>query len=153
MTCIGIGLSHAEDPRKKQQCSAGKYLLTGLEAPAILGLMRFLIKIVANSLGILIASLSVPGFVFDGNIVTLILAGCVLALANAIVRPILKLLSFPLIILTLGLFSIVINMLVLKLVDYAIDSLSITFGALFLATILISIINGLWLGLLKKNEG
>ena len=53
--------------------------------------MRFLIRIAANALGVLLASLAVPGFAFAGNLKTLIGIGLALALANIIVRPLLKL--------------------------------------------------------------
>ena len=115
--------------------------------------MRFLIQIVANALGIALASLAIRGFAWTGNLKVLILAGAVLAVANAIVRPLLKLFSFPLIIITFGLFLAVINMIVLKVVDYLFDTLSIvTVGALFWGTLLISIVNGLVFAFVKKKE-
>lgn len=114
--------------------------------------MRFLARIVANSLGILLSSLAIPGFTFTGNFKTLVLAGLLLALANAVIRPILKLLSLPLIFLTFGLFLIVINMLVLKIVDYFFDTLHISLGALFWGSLLISIINGIALVFIRQKN-
>ncbi len=114
--------------------------------------MRFLARIIANALGLLLASIVIPGFVFTGSFKTLLFAGLLLALANAIVRPILKLLSLPLIIITFGLFIVIINMAVLKIVDYFFVSLAITLGALFWGTILISIISSLATALLRKKE-
>ncbi|MDO8557629.1 MAG: phage holin family protein [bacterium] len=115
--------------------------------------MRFLARIIANALGILLASLIIPGFVFTGSFKTLLFAGILLALANSIVRPILKLLSLPLIIITFGLFIVVINMVVLKIVDYFFISLVISLGALFWGTLLISVVGSLATALLKKKEG
>ena len=114
--------------------------------------MRFLARIVANALGLLLASLAIPGFSFTGEFKTLLFAGLLLALANAIVRPILKLLSLPLIIITFGLFIVVINMVVLKIVDYFFASLAISLGALFWGTLLLSIVNALAVGLIRKKE-
>ena len=115
--------------------------------------MRFLIQAAANALGILLASLAIPGFAYSGSLKNLVLAGIFLGLANAIVRPLLKVLSFPLIILTLGLFLVVVNMIVLKIADYAFDALSIaSIGALFWGTVLISVINGLVLAFVKKKS-
>jgi putative membrane protein len=114
--------------------------------------MRFIARCIANSIGILLSALVIPGFIFTGDFKTLLAAGLVLGLANAVIRPILKLVSLPIILITFGLFTVVVNMLVLKLVDYFIDSLSISFGALFWATILISLVNGLGMSLISKHK-
>ena len=115
--------------------------------------MRFLIHIIANALGVLLASLAIPGFVFSGNVKILILVGLVLALANIVVRPIVKLVSLPLILITFGLFLLVINMIMLKIVDYLFLTLAITtIGSLFWGTLTVSIVNGLVLAFVKKKE-
>ena len=115
--------------------------------------MRFLARIIANSLGILLASLAVPGFIFSGNFKVLLGAGLVLSLANLVIRPIMKLFSFPLIIVTFGLFLIVINMIVLKIVDYLIDSLAIAgVGTLFWGTLIVSVVSGLTLAFIAKKK-
>ena len=115
--------------------------------------MRFLARSIANSLGILIAGLAIPGFMFTGDFKVLLLAGLILALANTIIRPILKLLSLPLIIITFGLFLVVVNMIVLKIVDYAFTTLTIqTLGALFWGTVLVSIVNGLASAFITKKK-
>ena len=115
--------------------------------------MRFLARIATNTLGMLLASLAIPGFVFTGNFKVLLACGLVLALANTIVRPLLKLLTLPLIFITFGLFLVVINMITLKIVDYLFQSLTIaTLGALFWGTLLVSIISGLAMAFIKKRE-
>jgi putative membrane protein len=115
--------------------------------------MRFIARIVANSLGILLAGLIIPGFVFSGSFVNLLFAGLVLSLSNATIRPLLKFFSFPLLIITLGLFTVVINMVVLKIADYFSDALNISsVGALFWGTLLISIINGLVLAFVRPGD-
>lgn len=115
--------------------------------------MRFLIQIAANALGMLIASLVIPGFVFSGGVAMLLGLGVGLALANAVIRPLLKLVSLPLLIITLGLFSIVINMVVLKVIDWFFESLTIaTIGALFWGTILLAVVNGLVSVFVRKKS-
>jgi putative membrane protein len=74
--------------------------------------MGLLIGIVLNAIA-LWATTFVPGISFQGNIVTLLVAGLLLGLFNLIVRPIAMFLSFPLLILTLGLFYFVLNGLLL----------------------------------------
>lgn len=55
----------------------------------------------------------------------LLLGALVLGILNALVKPILAILSFPLMILTLGLFGIVINMILLFVFDFLVDSVNI----------------------------
>ena len=115
--------------------------------------MRFLARIAANTLGIVLASLAIPGFVFTGNFKVLLASGLVLALANTIVRPLLKLLTLPLIFITFGLFLVVINMITLKIVDYLFQSLTIaTLGALFWGTLLVSLVSSLALAFIRPKD-
>lgn len=77
--------------------------------------MRLVFRILANGAAILIAARIVPGFIFDGTIIDLLIAGIILGIINALVKPVVKLLALPVIFLTLGLFSIVINVALLLL--------------------------------------
>ncbi len=105
-------------------------------------MVRFIGRIIGNSIALYLAFLFVPGFIFSGTIQQYVLAGALLAVLNAIVKPIVKAISFPLIILTLGLFTLVINALMLWIVDYAFNFVTIqSITALVIATILISIVN------------
>ena len=70
---------------------------------------RLLIRIVVSALALWAADYLLPGFGVSGGITGILLAGAVLGLLNTLVRPILKLLAAPLILLTLGLFTLVIN--------------------------------------------
>lgn len=75
------------------------------------------LQIVGGILGIFLAAEFVPEVEFTGNWQTLALAGGILGLLNFFIKPILKFISLPLRILTLGLFSLVINMFIIWLVD------------------------------------
>lgn len=75
------------------------------------------LQIVAGILGIFLAQRYVPGVEFIGNWQTLVLAGVILGLINFFIKPILKIITLPLRILTFGLFSLVINMLMVWIVD------------------------------------
>ena len=88
--------------------------------------MRFIVQILTNGLAIFLADYLLPGFVFEGDILTLFIAGLILGLINFFIRPILKLISAPLIILSLGLFILVINMGLLWLLEYFVNELTIT---------------------------
>ncbi|HVZ11379.1 MAG TPA: phage holin family protein [Candidatus Paceibacterota bacterium] len=105
-------------------------------------MISFLVRIIGNAAALYAAYLLVPGFVVSGGIEQYLIAGLGLAILNMTVRPILKAISFPIIILTLGLFTIVINALMLWILDYFLASLSIgDVMALVWATIIISIVN------------
>jgi len=71
----------------------------------------------AGILGIFLAQRYVPEVEFIGNWQTLVLAGAILGLINFFIKPILKVITLPLRILTFGLFGLVINMLMVWLVD------------------------------------
>ncbi len=114
--------------------------------------MRFIIQIISNGLAIFLAAYLVPGFVFEGDILTLAIAGSILGLINVFIKPILKLISFPLLILSLGLFTLVINIALLWLLEYFVAELTITgLWSYFWGSLIISGVN-LVFGRKKKKE-
>jgi len=78
--------------------------------------MGFLLRIIVYTLALLLAGHVVPGIRLDG-LVSALVAGLLLGLVNAIVRPILVVLTFPITLLTLGLFLLVLNAFCLWLVS------------------------------------
>lgn len=86
--------------------------------------MGLIIKILLTGVAALIAAYILPGVQIDGFVSALILA-VVLALLNAIVRPILVFLTIPVTILTLGLFLLVINALIILLADYLVTGFNV----------------------------
>jgi putative membrane protein len=88
-------------------------------------MLRALLQIVLNGVAVLIAAYFVPGISYTGSLVYLLLVGLVMGLINLIVKPIVTLLSLPLIVLTLGLFYLVINGLMLYLAAALLDGLEV----------------------------
>lgn len=76
--------------------------------------MKLLGRVVANAVALL-ATTVVPGIAFDGGWVALLVSGALFGLFNLVVRPIAVLLSLPVLVLTLGLFYLVLNGLLLWL--------------------------------------
>jgi len=114
--------------------------------------MRFIIQILTNGLAIFLADYLVPGFIFEGDILTLAIAGLILGLINVFIRPILKLISTPLIVLSLGLFTLAINMALLWLLEYFVPELTIAgFWTYLWGSLIISAIN-LVFGYRKKKR-
>ena len=96
--------------------------------------MGFLVRLIVNAAALWVASRLVPGFVITG-LTPLILAALVLGLINAIVRPVLVVLTLPLTLVTLGLFLFVLNAFCLWLTSRLVPGFELqTFGsALFAA--------------------
>lgn len=85
--------------------------------------MRFLIWVIVNALALaaaawLIEGIRVEGSTTEEQAITLIVVALIFGVVNAVVEPIVKLLSLPFIILTLGLFLIVINAAMLLLTSW-----------------------------------
>jgi len=78
--------------------------------------MGFILKLLLTGAAAMLSAYILPGVSIDGYMTAIILA-LVLAVLNAIVRPILVLLTIPVTILTLGLFLLVINALIILLAD------------------------------------
>ena len=107
--------------------------------------MEFVIQLLISALALYLTTQVYGGIYFDAGSTafSIILAALVMGLANAVVRPIVSLLSLPVTILTLGLFALVINGLMLYLTA-ALTALNVvSFGAAIIGAIILSLIN--WL--------
>ncbi len=102
--------------------------------------MRFSFRVVFGAIGLWIAAAVVPGIHLEGAL-TLAAAALVLGVVNAVVKPIAIFLTFPITLVTLGLFLMVINAGMLALVaslfrDFQIDGFwSALFGALIVSLV------------------
>ncbi|PIP27519.1 MAG: hypothetical protein COX30_01445 [Candidatus Moranbacteria bacterium CG23_combo_of_CG06-09_8_20_14_all_39_10] len=115
--------------------------------------MKLLLRILANCLAILIATKLVPGFLFSGSLIDLLMAGVVIGLINALIKPIIQLIALPVVFLTLGLFNIIINVGLLLLADKFLDQLIIKgFWPAFWGVVIFSIINHL-ISHLHRDKG
>ncbi len=103
--------------------------------------MRFLLRLLLNGVAVFLTAMFVPGITVAGPGSALV-AGIVLGLVNAVIRPVLILLTLPFTILTLGLFIFVVNALCLALAAWLVPGLTLSgFGAAFLGAIVISIVS------------
>lgn len=94
--------------------------------------MRFLIWVVVNALALaaaawLLGGIEVTGDTTQDRIITLVLVALIFGVINAIVEPVVKLLSLPVIILTLGLFLMVINAAMLLLTGWLSEQFGLGF--------------------------
>jgi putative membrane protein len=105
--------------------------------------LRFLGSWAINTLAVVVATVILGGHIHYGKSADLIWAALLLGILNAFVRPILMLLALPLLIFTLGLFTLVINALLLYFVGWLMGShfRVDSFGFAFLGAIIISIVS------------
>lgn len=102
-------------------------------------MMGFLLRLLLSALGLWLASELIPGIEVRG-IWTLLGAALLLGIVNAIVRPVLVILTLPATLITLGLFLLVINAALLGLVAWMFDGFSISgFWAAFWGAVVVSV--------------
>ncbi len=101
----------------------------------------FFVTLVINMLAIALTANFVPGIVVPNNLVELAVIALVFGIVNALVRPILTLLSLPFVVVTLGLFMLVINAAMLGLTAWLTPLTISGFWTAVLGGIIISLIN------------
>lgn len=110
--------------------------------------MNTIIKVAATAAGLWVATWILGGLDFEGGAGGFLLVTVLIVAVNLFVRPILKVLSFPVILLTLGLFTLVINALMLQLVVWLAEPERLGLGLIsdgffwstFLGAIIIAIV-------------
>ena len=107
---------------------------------------KFFIRWVINAVALYVAVMIVPGINFGGEWVDLLWLALIFGLLNALLRPLLKLLTLPLIILTLGLFTLLINAVMLMVTSSVAQSFGLDFSvdgfwAALLGSLVISLVS------------
>ncbi len=114
--------------------------------------MRFLARLVLNGIAIIVAAYLVPGIVVDGPVPALA-AGAILGFVNALVRPILFLLTLPLTLLTLGLFIFVLNAICLGLTAAVVPGFAISgIVAAVVGALVVSVVSWVLSGILVGSK-
>jgi putative membrane protein len=120
--------------------------------------MKLIIRWVVASLALFAAAWLVPGIRVEGSAwIVYALMAIVLGLVNAIVRPLLKLLTCPLIVLTLGLFVLVINGVTLYLSAWIANQLGIAFyvegfWSALLGALIVSVVTVVLSAVLREDK-
>ncbi len=96
---------------------------------------NFLIKVVINGVALWVAALVVSGVnlaegsaTWSKKLLTIVLVALLFGLVNAVIKPIVKLFSFPFIVLTLGLFTFVVNAFMLQITEWISKPLGLSFS-------------------------
>ena len=113
--------------------------------------MRFLIRLVVNALALafvtwLLSGISLTGDTTDRKVLVLIVVALIFGIVNAVVKPVFTLVTAPLVLLTLGLFLLVINALMLLLTSWVAGLVGLGwqvdgFGTALLGAIIVSVVS------------
>jgi len=107
-------------------------------------LERLAVRWAFNVAALFVAAWILSGVSYGNDWWTLLIAAIVFTLANAFVKPVLAVLSIPFIVVTLGIFYFLINVLMLYVTDWVVGDFEIkTFWWGVLAAIIVSIVNGI----------
>ncbi|MHA6728339.1 phage holin family protein [Chryseobacterium sp. A301] len=113
--------------------------------------MNLLVRLLITAVSAYVLQLILSGVQIE-NFWTAIIFAVVLGIVNLIFKPIMQILGFPLTVLTLGLFALMINALVIMIVDYFVDGMTVDgFGWAFIFSILLSIITSVIGGVVNKD--
>ena len=108
-------------------------------------MQSFFLRLIISALSLAVTAYIVPGIHVDG-VFTLIVAAFLLGIVNAVIRPVLIILTFPITVISLGLFLLIINGAMLALVAALLPGFSISgLGSAILGWLILSITS--WLGL------
>ncbi len=99
--------------------------------------MGLIVRLLLSALAVIIGAYLIPGVSVD-SIVTALIVAVVLGILNAIVKPILIILTIPVTIVTLGLFLLVINVIIIYIADSLIPGFAVAgfFSALIFSVVL-----------------
>jgi putative membrane protein len=105
-------------------------------------LRGLLIRWVSNVAALFVAAWLLSGVTYGEDWWTLLIAAAVFTLVNAWVKPVLTVLSIPFIVITLGLFLLVLNAFMLYVTDWLVAGFDIrSFGSGLLAAVIVSVVN------------
>jgi putative membrane protein len=107
--------------------------------------MRLIAKFLVIAAAVWVAAAYVPGVTVREGVSSYLVIAAIFAVVNVLVKPVLKLLAFPLLLLTLGLFLVVINALMFGLTAWLTDRLAVDgIGPAVVASLVISVVT--WVG-------
>lgn len=106
--------------------------------------MGLIIRILISAVAVYVASLFIPGIRVSGGVGTYLIVAIVLGFLNAFIKPILTILTIPITVITLGLFLLVLNVLMVYLTAYLVSGFAVSgFIAALLFSIVVSIVTAL----------
>lgn len=104
-------------------------------------MFRILLALIGNVFALLLSQALIPGFQLSPNFFDILIIGLILTALNFFLKPVLKLIFGPIIVLTFGLGSLVVNMILLYILDILSKGITIQ-GNILLSLLLASVIVG-----------
>lgn len=102
---------------------------------------NFLLRLLVNAAALWVAAAIVPGVALSEDALDILLVALVFGLLNALLKPVLLILSLPFLVITLGLFAFVVNAIVLMVTAALTNALEVTgFGWALLGSLVISFV-------------
>jgi putative membrane protein len=125
--------------------------------------MRLILRLLANAAALAVATFLLSGISLtapttEGKVVTLLVVALIFGVLNAVVKPVFTVVTVPLVLLTLGLFLLVINALMLLLTSWVSDRVGLGwsvegFGSAVLGAIIVSVVSFLLNAFLPERRG
>jgi putative membrane protein len=114
--------------------------------------MRWILHWIVSAASLAVVAFVVPG-IHVASVTTLFIVALVLGVVNATLGLLLKVVTFPLMVLTFGIFWFVINALMIELVAHMVKGFYVSgFGAAFIGAIVMAIVNTIMKWLMPKEE-
>lgn len=114
--------------------------------------MKFILKILLSALIVILLSKILPGVALD-SIWSAVVVALVLAILNVIVKPILVILTLPATVMTLGIFLIIVNAVIILLADFLIKGFSVNgWLSAIIFSVLLSIFQSILHSILKEDK-
>jgi putative membrane protein len=116
-------------------------------------MLNLVIRLLVNAVALWVAAQLVSGIELSGDFWPVILVAAVFGLVNALIKPVAMILSLPLLVITLGLFTIVVNALMLMLTGAIVSALEVTgFGPAILGALIVSVVSILYSIILPEKK-
>jgi putative membrane protein len=100
----------------------------GFRTPDHVRLKNFFIRWLVNTIAIMVAVKVVPGIVYSGGWWGILLVGVIFGLVNTYIRPLIQIFTLPILVLTLGLFTFIINAIMLGITSWLSEQFSLGFS-------------------------
>ena len=115
--------------------------------------MNFLARLVVSALAVIVTSMILPGVHVD-NAITAVIVAAVLAFLNAIVKPVLVILTIPITVFTMGIFLLVINACMILLAAKIVDGFKVDgFWIALIFSLVLSLVTSVFDGFARnRNE-
>jgi putative membrane protein len=109
-------------------------------------LKNFLVRWLVNTIAIMVAVKLVPGIVYSGGWSGILIVGVIFGLVNTYIRPFIQLFTLPLLVLTLGLFTLIINAMMLGITSWLSEQFNLGFSVAgfkpaFLGALIVSFVS------------